>query len=60
MSKVETALQDLGPEASAAFMTHLRGGTSANWLSDWLTRAGHPVGATTLKDYRKKVCDVAR
>lgn len=49
------ALSKVGPEASEAFIEHLRGGTSANYLSDWLRRAGHPVSATTLKDYRKEI-----
>lgn len=57
MSKVESALVAVGHEASEAFLTHLRGGTSAAWLADWLTRAGHAVSATTIKDYRKKVRD---
>lgn len=41
-------------------MDHLRGGTSANYLADWLKRAGCPVGATTIKDYRKKVQHVGQ
>lgn len=57
MSKVETALSRMGEDVRVAFLAHLRGGTSAAWLADWLTRAGHPVGATAVKDYRKKVRD---
>jgi hypothetical protein len=57
VSKVETALASVGGRAREAFLAHLRGGTSAVWLSDWLSRAGHPVSATTIKDYRKKVRD---
>jgi hypothetical protein len=57
MSKVETALASLGDQVREAFLAHLRGGTSAAWLADWLTRAGHPVGATTIKDYRKRVAN---
>jgi hypothetical protein len=60
VSKVEVALEAVGPDARDAFLTHLRGGTSATWLADWLKRAGHPVGATTIKDYRKKVRDAGR
>jgi hypothetical protein len=55
MSKVDVALEGVGGEAREAFLAHLLGGTSAAWLSDWLSRAGHPVSATTIKDYRKKV-----
>ena len=54
-SKIEAALSALGPEVTDAFMAHLRGGTSAVWLADWLTRAGHPVGQTAVKNYRTKV-----
>jgi hypothetical protein len=60
MTKVETALEAVGPEARDAFLTHLRGGTSAAWLADWLKRAGHAVSATTIKDYRKKVRDAGQ
>lgn len=59
MTKLDVALASVGQEAREAFLDHLQGGTSANWLSDWLSRAGHPVGATTIKDYRKKVCNVS-
>lgn len=57
MSKVETALSELGGDARDAFLAHLRGGTSAAWLSGWLTRAGQPVSATTIKEFRKRVRD---
>jgi hypothetical protein len=60
VSKVDAALDAVGGEAREAFLAHVRGGTSATWLADWLTRAGHPVGATTVKDFRKKVRDGAR
>jgi len=55
VSKIDVALMSVGVEAREAFLSHLHEGTSASWLSDWLTRAGHPVGATTLKDFRRKV-----
>lgn len=60
MSKVEVALASVGGDAREAFLAHLRGGTSATWLADWLTRAGFPVGATSIKDYRKKVRDAGQ
>lgn len=50
---LEAALVEHGELARAAFMEHLHGGTSAEWLSRWLKRAGTPVGATTIKDYRR-------
>lgn len=42
-------------ERRQAFTNHLLGGTSAEYLSNWLTRAGTPVGATTIKTYRRSL-----
>lgn len=42
-------------ERRAAFIEHLTGGTSADYLADWLRRAGTPVGATTIKHYRRSL-----
>lgn len=55
MGKVEAALHGVGGEAANALLAHLEGGTSANYLADWLTRAGHPVSATTVKAYRRRL-----
>lgn len=52
---IAKALAHIGNEATGVFMQHLRGGTSANYLSDWLSRAGAPVSATTLKEYRRSL-----
>jgi len=52
---IAKALAHIGNEAAEVFMQHLRGGTSANYLSDWLGRAGSPVSATTLKEYRRSL-----
>lgn len=49
------ALSQHGKERRAAFITHLLGGTGAQYLADWLKRAGTPVGATTIKDYRRTI-----
>lgn len=57
MSKVEAALVEVGEEARNAFLAHLKGGTSATWLSEWMTKAGHPMGATTIKDFRRRLKD---
>lgn len=51
------ALSALPPEVSGRFIEHLRDGTSADYLADWLNRAGHPVSATTLKRYRASIQD---
>lgn len=55
MSKVEAALAALGPDFREPVLEHIRGGTSAEWLADWFKRAGFPVGASSIKRYRKKV-----
>lgn len=47
------ALGKLSRERREAFLPHLHGGTSAEFLSDWLGRAGVPVSATTIKRYRR-------
>lgn len=49
------ALSALPEEVAARFIEHLRDGTSADYLSDWLARTGHPVSATTLKRYRASI-----
>lgn len=46
------ALAKMDDQTREAFLEHLDGGTSANWLSDWLTRFGAPVSPTTLKGAR--------
>lgn len=40
-------------EKQEAFLRHLLGGTSAEWLADTLTLAGYPLGQTTIKSYRR-------
>jgi len=47
------AVGRLDDERQEAFFTHLIGGTSADYLSDWMKRAGAPIGATTIKNYRR-------
>lgn len=56
--KLKQALSAMTPERREAFLPHLLGGTSANWLSDWLRRAGTPVSATSLKEYRSTLKEV--
>lgn len=50
--KLKRAIDSMSPERRAAFEQHLAGGTPATYLSDWLGRAGTPVSATTIKEYR--------
>jgi hypothetical protein len=52
---LKKALNAIGEPGASSFLEHLKGGTSANYLSNWLRRAGHPVSATTLKAYRKEI-----
>ena len=49
------ALSRHDAERRQAFIAHLTGGTSADYLADWLKRAGTPVGATTIKKYRRSI-----
>ena len=49
------ALAGLGGVRREAFLSHLHGGTSADYLADWLKRAGVPVSATTIKVYRRSI-----
>jgi hypothetical protein len=39
----------------AAFLPHLLGETSAEYLADWLTRYGTPVSASTIRTYRRSL-----
>ena len=50
--KLRQAVMSLEPARREAFIEHLLGGTSADYLADWMKRAGHPVGATTIKTFR--------
>ena len=38
-----------------ALRPHLLGTTSADYLADWLGRAGHPISASTLRTYRRSL-----
>lgn len=49
------ALNSLPARGQELWLEHLHGGTSADYLADWLKRAGVPVSATTIKKYRREV-----
>lgn len=53
--RLAEAVEGLGEDRRQAILPHLYGGTSADWISDWLTRAGHPVSATTIKRWRRNL-----
>jgi hypothetical protein len=38
-----------------AFAAHLLGDTSAEYLAGWLTRAGTPVSASSIRTYRRSL-----
>jgi hypothetical protein len=50
---LEAAMLAMGKDTLPRFIEHLNGGTSADWLSGWLTRMGTPVSATTIRTYRR-------
>lgn len=52
---LRSAYEALTPERRAALLPHLIGKTGTDYLSDWLRRAGVPVGATTVKSYRRSL-----
>lgn len=49
------AYNDLSDEARRALRPHLLGGTSSEYLADWLRRAGKPVGSRTIRRYRASI-----
>lgn len=55
MTRIETALAAMSEPAREAFHRHLIGGTSADWLSEVLAKAGTPVSSTMIKTYRAKL-----
>lgn len=51
-------LQSMPQRERELVLGHLRGGTSATWLSQTLSRHGYAVSATTLKEQRAKLRSV--
>ena len=49
---LQAAYDALSPQRRAGVRAHLLGGTSSEWLADWMTRAGAPVGSRTIRRYR--------
>ncbi len=54
-SKLQVALDAMSDAIRVAFMRHLDGDTSAEYLSDWLERAGTPVSPSSIRTYRRTV-----
>lgn len=50
--RLAEVLDQLGDEERDSVVAHLTGGSSASWLARTLSKHGHPIGATTIKDYR--------
>lgn len=38
---------------------HIQGGTSAEWIASTLTKNGYPIGATAIKDERRRMKECA-
>ena len=55
--KMEAAIDALPLKARITLLAHIEGGTSAEYIAGWLTRFGHPVSATTVKAYRRRLRD---
>lgn len=53
--RLRAAYEALSAARKAAVFEHLTGNTSADYLADWFNRADAPVGATTIKQYRRKL-----
>jgi hypothetical protein len=57
MKEALLAVQRQRPTAYEPLVEHLLGGTSADWLAEALTEHGAPVGATTIKAYRRRIAE---
>ncbi|GGN40038.1 hypothetical protein FHR83_007134 [Actinoplanes campanulatus] len=53
--KLQEAWDAMSGDTRAAFLPHLLGDTSAEYLSDWLERSGTPVSASTIRTYRRSL-----
>ena len=53
--KLRDAWDGMNAAERVAFMPHILGTTSAEYLADWLSRAGWPVSASTIRTYRRSL-----
>lgn len=53
--KLAAAVDTMDDRTRDAFRSHLLGDTSAEYLAGWLTRAGTPVSASTIRTYRRSL-----
>ena len=53
--RLHTAVDAMTETTRAAFLHHLLGDTSAEYLADWLARSGTPVSASTIRTYRRSL-----
>ncbi|GIF02249.1 hypothetical protein [Paractinoplanes rishiriensis] len=51
--RLQAAVDAMTDATRHAFLTHLIATTSAEYLADWLKRAGTPVSASTIRTYRR-------
>lgn len=56
--RLAEVLGELNSKRREAFVGHLLGGTSADWLARTMKQGGVPIGATTIKRYRAAVRDM--
>jgi hypothetical protein len=54
---LESAYFGLSEMYAKAIYPHILGGTSSEVLASWFSRAGHPVGARTIRRYRATLTD---
>ncbi|MFC4089385.1 hypothetical protein [Micromonospora sp. GCM10011541] len=54
-SKLQAALDAMSDPVRQAFLAHLIGETSAEYLADWLERAGTPVSPSSIRTYRRSL-----
>lgn len=52
--RLDEVVKAMSADVRHVFLAHLRAGTSATYLADWLGRAGSPVTQTAVHDYRRR------
>ena len=57
--RLRDAFDAMTTETRAAFLPHLLGETSAEYLAGWLARHGTPVSASTIRTYRRSLRQAA-
>lgn len=58
-TKIEQIRERIDDAVRARLDQHIAGGTSAEWIASTLTRNGYPIGATAIKDERRRMKECA-